>query len=750
MVRENSRSERLALVVRGAVQGVGFRPFVYRLASELQLTGWVNNTSAGVFVEVEGDRESLEVFIARLSSEKPDRSVIQSMETEWLSPVGYSSFEIRHSSGGEKSTIVLPDLATCPDCLAEIFDPGNRRYRYPFTNCTHCGPRYSIIESLPYDRPNTTMKGFSMCPDCRSEYENPLDRRFHAQPNACPRCGPRIRLLDRKGQEIAENDPALLATARAIREGKILAIQGIGGFHLVVDATNATAVNALRQRKHRPDKPFAVIYTDLESLRQDCEVSPVETGLLVSPESPIVLLKRKKSRIAANVAPGNPYLGVMLPYTPLQSLLMAELGFPVVATSGNLSDEPICIEENEALERLAGIADLFLVHNRSIVRPVDDSIVREMAGRTMVLRRSRGYAPFPVPMNRSSAASILAVGGYFKNAIAIHTQGQTFVSQHIGDLETLAAYRHFQNILDSLQQLYDFKPEIIACDAHPDYLSTQYARRLNLPVREIQHHYAHILSCMAENRLDRPVLGVAWDGTGYGLDGTIWGGEFLHLTPTGWERVARLRPWKLLGGEKAVKEPRRVALGLLEGMGEVSVLEPVFTPSEWQVFHQMLSRSLQSPLTSSAGRLFDGVAALVGLRYELSFEGQAAMELEFAILGLETAECYDFSLIEGQPIEIDWTEMVRGILQDVAGGSSIALISAKFHNTLTEMMVAIARRVGERNVVLSGGCFQNRYLTERSVFRLQESGFKPHWHQLIPPNDGGLCLGQILGAILSF
>jgi hydrogenase maturation protein HypF len=740
-------SRRLSIVARGAVQGVGFRPFVYRLAIDLGLTGWVNNTAAGVFIEVEGDRKILERFLERLPLEKPDRSVIQSIETRWLSPVGYETFEIRHSSGGEKSAVVLPDLATCPDCLAEIFDPTNRRYRYPFTNCTHCGPRYSIIEALPYDRPNTTMNAFAMCPECRSEYENPLDRRFHAQPNACSRCGPEIRLLDSNGAIIAEKDRALLATAAALRAGKILAAQGLGGFHLVVDATNPDAVNLLRERKHRPDKPLAVMYPDLESVKRDCSVSPVEEKVLQSPECPIVLLKQKDNTLASNIAPNNPYLGVMLPYTPLHHLLLADVGVPVVATSGNLSDEPICIEESEALERLAGIADLFLTHNRSIVRPVDDSIVREMAGKLTLLRRARGYAPFPVEMNESAPASILAVGGYFKNSIALHVRKQTFVSQHIGDLQTLAAYNHFQNILDSLQQLYDFTPEIVARDLHPDYLSTEYAEGLNLPVIEIQHHHAHILSCMAENRVDPPVLGVAWDGTGYGPDGTIWGGEFLHLTPTGWERVARLRPWKLLGGEKAVKEPRRVALGLLEVVGDVSAIEPAFTASEWSLLNQMLARSINCPLTSSAGRLFDGVAALRGLRYELSFEGQGAMELEFALLGIETDECYSFSLVGEKPIEIDWTEMIQEILQDTATGGAIALVSAKFHNTLTEIILAIARAIGEKNIVLSGGCFQNRYLTERSIRRLQESGFDPHWHQQVPPNDGGLCLGQILGAI---
>jgi hydrogenase maturation protein HypF len=744
---KNSHLQRLSLIARGAVQGVGFRPFVYRLATELGLTGWVNNTSEGVFMEVEGTRTELETFLRRLPLEKPDRAVIQGLETAWLTPVGYTIFEIRPSSGGEKTAIVLPDLATCPDCLADIFDPGNRRYRYPFTNCTHCGPRYSIIEALPYDRPNTSLKRFSMCPDCQGEYENPLDRRFHAQPNACPLCGPKISLLDPQGRLIAEREPALIATANAIRAGNILALKGLGGFHLVVDARDDDGIDRLRQRKHRPDKPFAVMYPSLALVERDCEVSPLQARLLQSSECPIVLLKQKNAPISPAVAPNNPYLGVMLPYTPLHHLLMRDLGFPIVATSGNLADEPICIEEKEALERLGGIADLFLVHDRSIVRPVDDSIVREMAGRPMVLRRARGYAPFPIEMNQNQASAILAVGGYFKNSIAIHQNNQTFISQHIGDLETRVAHDHFQSILTSLKQLYEFSPDLIACDIHPDYPTTKYAHSLNSPVISIQHHYAHVLSCMAENQLSAPILGVAWDGTGYGLDGTIWGGEFLHITPKSWQRVAHLRTWKLLGGEKAVKEPRRVALGLLDVFGDISRIEKAFTPREWSILQQMLSRQINTPLTSSAGRLFDGVAALIGLHYQLSFEGQGAMALEFALEGVKTAEYYPYSWAGSSPIILDWTEMIGAILVDVEKEISAKIISSKFHNTLSEIIVSIAQQVGEENIVLSGGCFQNCYLTERTIFRLQESGFKPHWHRLVPPNDGGISLGQILGAI---
>jgi hydrogenase maturation protein HypF len=743
--------QRLYIVVRGAVQGVGFRPFVYRLATELNLLGWVNNTAAGVLIEIEGRKEQLETFLTRLPLEKPPRSLIENIETKWLNPVGYTDFTIRHSSGGEKNTIVLPDLATCPDCLADIFDPNNRRYRYPFTNCTNCGPRYSIVESLPYDRKSTTMKGFNQCPDCLREYENPLDRRFHAQPNACAHCGPQISFSDNQGCVLATKDQALINTVAAIKQGKIIAIKGLGGFHLVVDAKNTEAINKLRQGKNRPDKPFAVMYPSFELVQSYGYISPIEAQLLQSPECPIVLIKQKKNHLSPSISPTNPYLGVMLPYTPLHHLLLAELGFPVVATSGNLADEPICIDEKEALEKLSTIADFFLVHNRPIVRPVDDSIVREMAGKVMVLRRARGYAPFPVKVNsKDNYPPILAVGSYFKNTAAIYQKNQVFVSQHIGNLDTITAFNHFQNVLNSLKNLYDFDPEIIACDAHPDYLSTKYAHSLNLPVIPIQHHYAHVLSCMAENQLQPPVLGVAWDGTGYGLDGTIWGGEFIYITPNSWQRVAHFRPWPLLGGEKAVKEPRRVALGLLEIIGNMSIIKRAFTDQEWSIFTQMLTRKINIPLTSSVGRLFDGVAALLGLRYQLSFEGQAAMELEFALEGINIDEYYNFSFSADSPIVIDWTEIIIGIIDDLEKGIKTGIIAAKFHNSLSEIIVKIAQKMNSEKILLSGGCFQNRYLTERTIYRLQESGFHPYWQQILPTNDGGISLGQIIGAFYSF
>ncbi|HEY9853606.1 MAG TPA: carbamoyltransferase HypF [Leptolyngbyaceae cyanobacterium] len=759
-MKQEIAKQRLRLTIRGAVQGVGFRPFVYRLATKLQLTGWVNNSSQGVFIEVEGEREKLADFLQRISQEKPPRSHIQSLESSWLDSVNYTNFEIRASESGEKTAVVLPDIATCPDCLREIFDQNNRRYLYPFTNCTNCGPRYSIIAELPYDRINTTMKNFAMCDQCKAEYENPLNRRFHAQPNACPKCGPHLQLWDANGKILATHHDALLATAAAIREGKILAVKGLGGFHLMVDAGNAPAVEELRRRKRRSQKPFAVMYPNLDLVKEDCEVSQLEERLLLSAESPIVLLKTK-SKIDA-VAPGNPYLGVMLPYTPLHHLLMKELNFPVVATSGNLSDEPICIDEAEALERLSKIADLFLIHNRPIIRPIDDSVVRVMMEREMVMRRARGYAPLPINLKPNDPLSphVLAVGAHLKNTIAIALQNQAFLSQHIGDLETIAAFTSFQKAIDNLSLMYEFKPTLVACDIHPDYLSTQYAKKLEFPVVEVQHHYAHVLACIAENELDAPVLGIAWDGTGYGLDGTIWGGEFLLVEgeKTTFQRVNHWRTFPLPGGDKAVKEPRRVALGLLyelfgDAVFEMQHLAPIeaFTSSELSVLKQMLAKSVNAPVTSSVGRLFDAIASLVGLPQQISFEGEAAMQLEFALDGITTDIHYEFTIKNGElsnfPVTLDWQPMIIEILDDIKKQIPLAIISAKFHNTLVESIIFVAKQLNISKVLLTGGCFQNKYLTEKAVQRLTQENFHPYWHQRIPPNDGGIALGQIMAAL---
>ena len=752
----STHHERARAVIRGAVQGVGFRPFVYRLAKQLGLDGWVLNCSQGVFVEVEGGGALLREFLVRLEREKPPRAIIQSLEFSFLDAVGYEGFAIRTSEErGAKTVLILPDIATCPDCLREIFQPGNRRHRYPFTNCTNCGPRFSIIEELPYDRPNTSMKKFKMCPQCEGEYHDPGDRRFHAQPNGCPRCGPRLEMWDNSGNVLARHDEALRLAAKEVRAGKIVAVKGLGGFQLVVDARNEAAVQRLRQRKRRSEKPFALMYPSLEMAREHCHVSELEERLLLSPEAPIVLLHRWSPPLAPSIAPGNPTLGVMLPTTPLHHLLLGELGFPVVATSGNLSDEPICTDEYEAPVRLGGIAEYFLVHDRPIMRPMDDSGVCVVRGREMVRRRARGYAPLPVHL-KTPLPCVLAVGAHLKNTVALSVGHEAFISQHIGDLETSEAHAAFRAVAADLPRLYEATPEAVACDLHPDYLSTKYAGQLaaqvDAPLHPVQHHRAHVLSCMAENEVEFPALGVAWDGTGYGTDGTVWGGEFLLAGKNSFERVAHFRQFRLPGGEAAIKQPRRSALGVLFESGGAKALDrkdlaPVrdFSEIDLALIRQMLIKGLHAPVTSSAGRLFDAVASLAGLRQRVSFEGQAAMELEFAIQPC-VCESYSFEIKGCSPSVVDWRPMIEEIVEDARRGQPAGVIAGKFHNALVEIIVAVARHVGQTRVVLTGGCFQNRYLTERSVQRLLEEGFRPYWHQRVPTNDGGIALGQVVDA----
>ncbi|MBI5474981.1 MAG: carbamoyltransferase HypF [Ignavibacteriae bacterium] len=757
--------QRVHIAIQGAVQGVGFRPFVYRLATELRLAGWVANTPTGLVIEAEGERSALDMFLLRLAPERPRHSHIQSIESSFLDPAFSHDFVIRESRmEGERSAFVLPDLAMCPDCLAEMLNPTDRRYLYPFTNCTHCGPRYSIIDSLPYDRARTSMKLFEMCDDCRAEYELPTDRRFHAQPNACPKCGPHLECWNREGKVIASRHDAIELVARMIGEGKIAAVKGLGGFHLMVDVRNEAAVRELRRRKHREEKPLAVMFPDMTSVRSVCDVSELEEQLLRSSASPIVLLERSCSAghmIADSVAPGNPYLGVLLPYTGIHYVLMREMQFPVVATSGNLTDEPICIDEEEALQRLQGIVDIFLVHNRPILRHVDDSVVRVMLGREQLVRRARGYAPLPVDyIAPPTSRCILAVGAHQKNAIAIANGANVFVSQHIGDLETGKAYDAFLNVAENVSKLFDATPTIVVADEHPDYLSTQFAKRTGLELQQVQHHYAHVLSCMAENQIDDSVLGVSWDGTGYGLDGTIWGGEFLIPKNSTFERLTTFRPFKLPGSSKSVKEPRRVALGVLfeifgDDVFERGDLHPVsaFEKSELALIRQMLERNINCPATTSVGRLFDAVASILNLRQKVSFEGQAAMMLEFAIARTATNDAYEFHILDntqrngsGQSSAqyiVDWAPAFHQLLDEAAHDVSPAVIAAKFHNTLVEIIVEIARRAALEKIVLTGGCFQNKYLTERTVGRLTASGFRPYWHQRVPPNDGGISLGQI-------
>jgi hydrogenase maturation protein HypF len=741
-----SSDARIRIVIRGVVQGVGFRPFVYRLATELGLTGWVTNSTEGVYLEAEGSKDSLDQFVLRVNQERPRHASIQSLEYSFIDVSGSADFEIRPSEEvGTKRTLVMPDIATCVDCMRDIFDPSNRRYRYPFTNCTNCGPRFTIVEKLPYDRANTIMSRFSMCRLCRSEYEDPIDRRFHAQPNACPDCGPQLEIWDAAGVAIAYREEAIHRAIDALKNGMIVAVKGLGGFHLMVDAINDDAVGRLRRLKHREEKPFAMMAPSLDAVRDICRLSALEERALTAPESPIVILARRlEGCIARSVAPNNPHLGVMLPYTPLHHILLEEMHGPVVATSGNRADEPIAIEEHDALRRLAGIADLFLVHNRPIRRHVDDSIVRVLLGREQVLRRARGYAPLPILIN-DPVRPTLAVGGHLKNTVALAFDRSVFISQHIGDLETSEAFSAFRQVIDDFQNVYEIHPQLITADMHPDYASTKYAADVAgaclIPHECVQHHWAHVLSCMAENGVRSPALGVAWDGTGYGPDGTIWGGEFLLASDYRFTRVAHFRTFPLPGGDAAIKKPRQTAVGLLYEMFGADA----FTGDDPPLLRQMLEKQFRSPRTSSVGRLFDAVASLIGLRHRVSFEGQAAMELEFAAAA-DVTECYDYIVHSGEPFVIDWEPMIRQILDEVRSRAQIGMIAAKFHNTLAEIIVDIAGLVGQPRVLLTGGCFQNRRLTERTVAALSAAGFRAYWHQRVPPNDGGIALGQVMAS----
>jgi hydrogenase maturation protein HypF len=770
--------KRLRVEIEGAVQGVGFRPFVYRLAADGGLGGWVLNDGRGVFLEVEGDEAAVAFFRSRLQENPPPRARITSVRAREVPPEGGTAFEIRFSrEAGAKSVLVLPDVATCGVCLAEVRDAADRRYRYPFTNCTNCGPRFTIVRELPYDRPNTTMAGFTLCAECRSEYESPRDRRFHAQPNACDACGPHLELWNPSGGLLAVRDEALRAACAAIATGGIAAVKGLGGFHLMCDARNAAAVALLRERKARYARPLALMVRDLEMARALCEVPEEAARLLESPERPIVLLPaRAESGVAENVAPGNPNLGLMLPATPLHHLLLDDVGFPLVATSGNLSDEPICTGEREALVRLGGMADVFLVHDRPVERHVDDSVARIMDGVPRLLRRARGFAPLPVRLPHE-VPPILAVGAHLKNVVALAVGRQAFLSQHIGDLETPGALAAFERVLSDLARLYEVTPTAVAHDLHPDYLSTKWALASGLPTVAVQHHHAHLASCLAENGAPGPALGVTWDGTGYGTDGTVWGGEFLLGDASGFARVAHLKPFRLPGGEAAIREPRRSAAGILwemkgEGDRETflegnrerdSATSVAFTAGEKHVLSSMLERNLNSPVTSSCGRLFDAVASLLGVAQKCSFEGQAAMQLEW-IADPDERGSLEFPFEENVPLTssdfhsgaertadasvspskilLDWSPLVSTLLAERRAGVSIARLSARFHNALAAAIVEVARRVGCPRVALTGGCFQNKLLTERAAAALRREGFEVLLHREVPPNDGGICLGQ--------
>ena len=779
-------AQRVQVNVEGTVQGVGFRPFVYRLAHELELTGWVRNTRNGALIEVEGDSPTVETFLQRLKADAPASASVEAVSIGVIPVLGDASFSIGQSAeSGQRVLVIPPDLATCADCRRELNDPHDRRFQYPFITCTQCGPRYSLLTAIPYERSNTTMDGFEFCSNCRAEYEAESDRRFHAEPIACHKCGPRLCLWDEHGHEVASDEEALQQAETLLRAGRIVAVKGLGGFQLWVDAKSEEVVQRLRDRKQRPEKPFAVLFPSIEAVRRYCQLSTEEEDLLCSPQAPIILVrKRRDAALADAVAPGNPYLGVMVPVTPLHHLLMASLQRPMVATSGNRSEEPIVTDERDALVRLKDIADALLVHDRPIARPVDDSVVllvehtpeynkrdevdKRKADR-MIIRRARGYVPQAIRWhdgleNENSQGPILAVGGHLKNTVALLTDNRVVLSQHLGDLSTLEADRAFRQAVEDLQRLLDVTPQAIACDLHPDYRSTNFARELaanlSVPLVSVQHHHAHVASCMAEHKLDGEVLGIAWDGAGYGEDGQVWGGEFLIASYQQFRRFARLQPFRLPGGEAAMRDPSRSAAAVLwELMGE-QMLD--YKLPSWNVTDDqrsqlatLLRSGIASPWTTSLGRLFDAVASLTGLCHQASFEGQAAMAVQFAAEeGVETAgvtgEVYPIDVMatngSGAKWTIDWRLMVSAILEDLRRGCRIERIAARFHASLAESAVRVAQAAGLARVVLTGGCFQNRLLLSLVRQRLKTAGFTVYSHRLVPPNDGGLSLGQAVVA----
>jgi hydrogenase maturation protein HypF len=776
--------------VQGVVQGVGFRPFVFRLARELGLKGAVFNTSSGVEIEVEGPTDAIDRFTERLTGDAPPLAHIEAILVTHESLKGFDSFEIRESRQDAGYQLISPDIATCRDCVAEIFDPHNRRYRYPFTNCTNCGPRFTIISDMPYDRPNTTMSGFHMCEACRKEYEDPLDRRFHAQPNACPTCGPAV-WLENAGGERLPCDDAIRESARLLANGFVLAIKGLGGFHLACDAYSEAAVSAMRVRKGRPDKPLAIMVRNLDEMRKECWCNEEEAALLLSPHAPIVLLRRKEgSLIASNVAPGNSYLGAMLAYTPLHHLLLADTTTPLVMTSGNITEEPIAKGNEEARARLKRLADFFLLHNRGIHSSYDDSVcmVVDLHGETrgnlssehgeregeastalpvegatrvpliekkaQAIRRARSYAPYPIPLPFESRP-LLAVGAQEKNSFCLTRDRYAFVSQHIGDLENVETVDHFATTVELYKRLFRIVPELIAHDLHPDYLSTRYALETAahapvVPVLGVQHHHAHIVSCMVDNGITTPVIGVAFDGSGFGPDGTVWGGEFIVSRVDGFERMARIEPLPMPGGELAIRKPYRLGIAYLQRLlGYVPTLPFIANISEEEqgLIMQQMERNLNAPLTSSCGRLFDAVSALLNIRKVITFEGQAAIELEMVSKQNGTAEPYAYSMEDCSGLqEVRVAPLIGEIVRDMKSGTGVEIIGSRFHETIARMsrdvVARIAKETGISRVALSGGCFQNRLLLRRMVPLLRGCGMEILLHRQVPCNDGGISLGQ--------
>ena len=756
--------KRARAAVQGIVQGVGFRPFVYQLALRHGLSGYVANTPVGVEIEVEGEEGAIRAFASEVSAGHPPLAYIARIGWEEIRPTNEPSFVIRESqTGTERSALISPDVCICSECLSEMRDPANRRFRYPFINCTNCGPRYTIIMDIPYDRVSTTMRAFTMCRACQEEYDNPGDRRFHAQPNACWKCGPRMSLHEPDGKVILCDDPIRKGIS-LLEKGAILAIKGLGGFHLAVDACNHAAVVRLRKRKQREEKPLAVMVKDLDAACAIAHVSDQEAGLLCSRQRPIVLLKKRRSHgLSPQAAPRNRYLGIMLPYTPLHYLLMEGRFKALVMTSGNMTEEPICIDNETALSRLKGIADYFLMHNRDIHVRSDDSVIKVVGGVPRQIRRSRGYVPMPIflPDEMADLPSVLAVGGELKNTICLTKGNRAFLSQHIGDMENLETFDFFSLTVSHLKRILEIEPVIMAHDLHPDYLSTRFAREQGqCPVIPIQHHHAHIVSCMAENRLDDPVIGLAFDGTGYGTDGTIWGGEILIADTGDFERAGHLAAVPMPGSAAAIKEPWRMMVSyLVDAFGadfsglELEALKSI-DPRKLDVIHRMISRRINTPLTSSLGRLFDAVAAICGIRSRVSFEGQAAMELE--MMAADSADdVYDYGWEQSNgTYRVAPAPLIRGVVADRQNSVPVDRISARFHQTLIYMFAdlcdVIRQDCGLKRVVLSGGCFQNAILLTGLIKALQARQFEVVTHRQVPANDGGIALGQAVVAAASF
>jgi hydrogenase maturation protein HypF len=767
---------RAAVRVDGIVQGVGFRPFVYALASTLSLGGLVGNDADGVFAEVEGTREAIGEFLRRLERDAPPLARVDRVRTRPMAPDGGTGFSIVPSAaGGARQALVSADTATCADCLRELADPADRRSGYPFINCTNCGPRFTIVRDVPYDRARTTMAGFAMCPACAAEYGDPGNRRFHAEPTCCPACGPALALAG-PGRDAADGDPVTLA-AGLLRDGNILAVKGLGGYHLAVAATSEKAAAALRERKHREDKPFAVMVPDLAGARELCEVDEAAARVLGGARRPIVLLPRRDqggrpgtarasglgraagtgrsgTAVAEAVAPGNRQLGLMLPYTPLHHLLLRAVGGPIVLTSGNISDEPIAYRDEDAYRRLGGIADAILTHDRAIHIRTDDSVARTFGGREMVLRRSRGYVPEPVAVRVGFRRPVLACGAELKNTFCLAKGNRAFLSHHIGDLENAETLRSFTEGIGHYRRLFGIEPEVVAYDLHPEYLSTKYALDLDgVDLAGVQHHHAHIASCLADNGEAGPVIGVAFDGTGYGTDGTIWGGEFLIADLATFRRAGHLAPVPMPGGAAAVRQPWRMAAAYLDAAyaGDVPAGFGVARRNEdrWDSVRALARKGINAPATSSAGRLFDAVSALLGVRDTINYEGQAAIELEQLADPAEPG-AYRAGVSPGEPFQVAGPELIRQAAQDLGRGAEPAVIAARFQHGVVRLIddgcAAIRDRHGLATVALSGGVFQNLTVLGGAVARLEARGFRVLTHARVPCNDGGISLGQAVVA----